>query len=603
MNSTKLNLLPKLIQVKQYLSAKVNNKDRNLNYPNYLELITKIDSIIVELELSQPKINIVSQDQSLSANLPEISQENPDFPGQSQFQVNLLDARIVENQDILDNRLFDCELMVLVGDRQKDIFSGWQQLIQGAIANHIEVLLVVTDNSDCLNINNGLATESWLEEGQMNDAPLKNTQLKDSSIDFAAWLRKQELERESKIQLPLDSFFVLTDVDCIKKYQQYLLGLFSCARTKLEKKLCHRAVKEVKKGIAVLKQRSWHGIKTQRELLAPAQHPGIFKQQIAQLIPKINKQQNYTFQKIKQKLHRHKAKLINPFVEESLIWQTQKIIQAAEIKIIKGKPQNFLAPFVIVNGIPQKLHLYLADLYQQEFRRQLELQWNTNNDDGNYAQGELTAELTELRQQITAELQPLALLGDVEIKPSLDPQLEFRIDSLAYLPILEEGSRMAFEYHFNQSKWFRLLAAAGVGVIIYLASLLFMGEGRFFGFLIVIYQLINLFTGQDVKELKLKQQAKELKRQLDSKYQVLIRLSAEKITQDLIAALDHEQQCYQKQIEAIAEAAREKLPTIKSNINQAQKQINQLKQDQQKVLAMINYQEFMRANPSKILLD
>ena len=526
MQSIEPSLLPKLIRVKEYLATKVEQK------AVYLDLITEIDALIDQLPHCKPKIKLVSCNTSLSKQLKEISQ---DINLKQQYQLQIIPPDVK-----IQHIVHGCEFILLVCDRHEQI-STRKRLIQKSLAKNVGLAMVIID---------------------------------DNQVDINSWLKQQAYTLPSEIIFLLDNFLVVTDPACVEQYQHNLGQLFTAALVKLETRLSQKLIRTINSRIKVANQQKWQSIKALQELYCQAE--GVeFGQQINQLIPKINKKQQHTLQIIKQEINHKKAVLINPFAKDNLIWSTQEIIHKSEIKIFKEAKNTYLLPIVKNNNIDSQLYLYIADLYQCKFQNYLEQEWHSCNN--TYANGGLK----QLRSQIAVELESIVHLTDVTIKPKVITAPEFQLANLAYLPILETGSKSTFDYHFSQGKWFRFLMVASILLMIYLVTKFLSGQGFILGFVIIIFQFINLFTGQDAKANKLKQQSKELKRTLDNKYQILIRLSADKMTRDLVAALDEENRYYQQQIEAIAQTANQKLADVKKTIEGDRQQINQLKQDRE----------------------
>ncbi len=529
MQSIEPSLLPKLIRVKEYLATKVEQK------AVYLDLITEIDALIDRLPHCKPKIKLVSCNTALSKQLKDISEQDVNLKQQYQLQIIPPDVKI---QHIVHG----CEFILLVCDRHEQI-SARKRLIQKSLAKNIGLAIVIID---------------------------------DHQVDLSSWLKQQADTFPSEIVFLLDNFLVVTDPACVEQYQHNLRQLFTAALVKLETRLAQKLIITINSRIKVANQQKWQSIRASQELLyCQAEGVEFSRQQINQLIPKINKQQQHILQIIKQEINHKKAILINPFAKDNLIWSTQEIIHKSEIKIIKEEKNAYLLPIVKNNNIESQLCLYIADLYQCKFQNHLEQEWHSCNN--TYANGGLK----QLRSQITVELESIVHLADVTIKPKVVDAPKFQLANLAYLPILEAGSKLTFDYHFSQGKWFRFLMVASIVLMIYLVTKFLSGQGFILGFVIIIFQFINLFTGQDAKVNKLKQQSKELKRTLDNKYQILIRLSADKITRDLIAAVDEENRYYQQQIEEIAQIANQKLADVKKTIESDRQQINQLKQDRE----------------------
>ena len=111
---------------------------------------------------------------------------------------------------------------------------------------------------------------------------------------------------------------------------------------------------------------------------------------------------------------------------------------------------------------------------------------------------------------------------------------------------------------------------------------------RKIGFFILIFQLINLLTGQNIKQLKLRQHQKELKRTVDNKYQVLLRLIVEQLSQTLINDLESHIQLYQQQIDTLANQLQGQSEDNQTKINQYKSNINNLLEAQAQILNWLN---------------
>ena len=534
------SLFLRLIKVKEYLAIKAAPETI------YSDLIAEIDSLLEELSHSKPKIKFVSSDLLLSKQLKKLSEQDCTLKQQYQLQITSLDLE-------LKQILCGGEFILLGCQRQQQLSANEQRLIQQAINHNVGLAIIIIDN------------------------------LQTDITDINSWLEQQPYQFPAEVIFLSHSFLIVTDGSCVKQYQHSLAQLFPTASIKLEARLSQKIIRIIDQSIRSFNQKKRQNITAQQELSCPEHEIEFYRRQIRQSFQKASKLQQRFVQEIKREINHSKANLINPFAQDNLIYETQKIIGNSEIKISKCGKQSYLVPSVKISNIEKKLHLYLANFYQVKFQDYLVGEWEQCNN--RYANGGLG----ELRKQIVSELKLIAHLCSIAIKPKLTPP-EFLLSDLAYLPILEAESKLIFDYHFSDSQWFRLFISACIGLIIFLATKFFLGEGRFFGFIIIVFQFINLFTGRDAKTIKLKQQTKELKRILDNKYQVLIRLSAEKIVRDLHVALEDEQRFYQQQIDAISKTVNEKLSTHKKTIDSEQQQINQLKQDRQYILSILrNY--------------
>jgi len=505
MESVEQSLLPKLAQVKKYLESKF---EQNIAYQ---DLLTQIDDAIAELAELKPKIKLVSNVIDLSQRLKSISIKDLSLNQYYQFHLVPLDG-------LIENIVQDCEMILIVCDLHSLISLRDKQLIEAAIAQNIDLKVIIVNQAD---------------------------ELIESPMAISHWLERQNSDFNPNFLWSEDNLLVLENANSLQHYHNFLKQNSSLANFKLQEKYTAKITRTVNHRIEKINKATWQAIKVEKNQRLEGNPPEVFRQKLNKLITQVNKLQQQQFQRIRQKIQHNRSCLNNPFLDNNLFWQTQQIIQDAEVKIVKVEQQEYLVGMVKAKNSLEPLHLYLTNIYQEQH------------------------------------------FGTQEITPLTLDQPNFDLNSLIYIPILEQGSRIPFEYSFNQSQWFKIMVAGGVGIAIFLVTHLFSGQGRFFGFFILIFQFINLFTGQDVKTLRIKQQTKELKRKLDIKYQILIRLSVEKITQDLIVVLDNEQQYYQQQIDAIAQTLNERISTIKEQIEQQREQINMRKQDLVKILQLL----------------
>ena len=537
MKSVAQNLLPKLVAVKQYLSAKIHRQT------SYQELIAEIDLLIDTIDLAKPKIKLISLDLHLANKLKNLSEEMSGVAQHLKFQAIEIDNQI---QCILS----DCEFVFLLLANNSKITELERKMTQQAQNKKIDLKIIIVTQSEEKNV-------------------------------VKEWLEIQDLQHKDNLLWSQDNYIYIDCWQSIDRYQKYLTQLYLSLSKKIEIRLKRKALRLVKSKFENYKQLKWQEIRQQKNNFFNGLNPEYFRQIINKLSQTLNKKQQQNFYNIKQTIQRQKSLINNPFIEKSLIWQTQQLIKDIDVSIITIDGENYLTPMVRIDNSLEPLHLHLVNLYQQKFQASLQKQWHECNNVYN------NGGLSQLRSQLTKLLEPIAQLEKIEIEQYRQNDLEFQIDNLVYLPILEEGSRIPFEYNFNQSQWFKIIVAAVVAVGIYLITSIMSGEGRFFGFFILIFQFINLFTGQDIKTVKLKQHTKELKRQLTVKYQTLVRLSVDKITQDTITALDKEHQDYQRQIDTILQAANAKISTVKAQIESDREEINLLNQDLQDILALL----------------
>ena len=521
------DILPKFVKAKEYLIAKADT------LPVYRDLAEAVERAIANLSEIKPKLKFVSRDLALCKQLKAIATE-------LEFEL-----QVVSIEREIKHILYRCELLVLVCHTQQPISLREQLLIHRAKAQNVLVAMAIVGKD---------------------------------RAEIDRWQSAQIFFFEPETVLASVLGMVFENAEAIAEYRRNLARLLFSASLNLEARLGSDLSQAINRQIGVFKQQKWQSIQQQK--LGCSRNLGIepYRQQVNQLMQKLTKRQQHFVGELKQELNAQKASLLNPFRQDSLICRTQEIIRQAEISIVKEEKEAFLVPFTEDS---KNFPLYLADLYQTKLQSHLLEEWHKCQciyGDGGFE---------GLRREIERELEFVAESSEATIEPKTDAVLEFSLSKLAYLPILETGSRLKFDYHFSDSKWCRLSIAVLVGIIIFVATKLLFGEGRFFGFVIIIFQVINLFTGQDAKTLKLKQQTKELKRILENKYQVLIRLSVEKITRDLILAVEKEHRYYQQQCDRLNQQINEKLLGVKNNIEVERQQIEQLQQDREKIISIL----------------
>ena len=323
------------------------------------------------------------------------------------------------------------------------------------------------------------------------------------------------------------------------------------------------------------KQALWQEIVELKEAKLQGKNPEQFQKIINQAPHRCNRLvQNYV-KVCKQATNQQKITQTNPFLASSLLYQVQSIIRHATV-ITQREPDDIYLNLVVDRDTyTQSIHLYVFELCENFLLNWLKTAWK--NVYYQYNQGGLS----QLEAELTTNLEILDNLVTIEFKqPAIEPQ--FKLEEQVELAALSENSQIVFDYNYTQSTWFRLLVALFIGGVIYLFT------QRLFGFILLIVQVINLLTGQDTKKIRLRQQTKELKRVVDSKYQLLVRSLSEKINQEIAIALDNLGQNYQDQVEAIVQQADRQLQEIKHANYQTKEKIAQLKQDQQKLQSILD---------------
>ena len=341
-----------------------------------------------------------------------------------------------------------------------------------------------------------------------------------------------------------------------------------------ETKLKQQAYQEISLFFEPRKKALWQDINKRKGELLKGNSPERVQQLINQIPHRCNRLCQNAIRVTKQTNSQNKLELVNPFIGSSLLYKVQNTIQDAEVKSDRDTKRTYLELVVDLASYKQSLHTYVYELSEQTINSWLNKEWQSilESYDGRG--------LKQLEGEIVELLQPLSNIAPVRLQqPNLYPALN--LDKYVELPALRQNSRIVFDYNYTQSTWFRLLMAVVVGGIIYLTTT------RLFGFILLLVQIINLLTGQDMKKIRLRQQTKELKRIVDSRYQFFIRFLSDKATQEIAIALDNIAQSYQEQIESITSQASQELHHIKQANQKTREQIDRLKQDQRKIQSIL----------------
>ncbi|WP_019505989.1 hypothetical protein [Pleurocapsa sp. PCC 7319] len=539
--------LSKLINILEksnhYLSQKV------LAEPSYSKLIETLDSEIYNLKIAnKPIIKIVSPCLTLATKFQAINEANQELRSLYEFQV-------VSPIKQLKKITIDCDVICLIYNSSQNILAAHQKLIKLANKNNISLILLV-------------------EQQEINTL----------YANLTDWLAAQNCSQLNQLLLPLEDFINLDDEQNIIVYQQLLFELSKPVKEKFVARIVEQSITKIQHFFATEIKNVWREIKQTKDKYLQGEPPEQYQSKIRQAFNKINRDKQQFFKCIQQNINHSRSDYLNPFISNSWIFTIQQVIQESQLKIIQEEQKKYIYLTVEYSNCTEYIHSYILGLYQQKITDALQFQWSEIN--FVYAGGGLE----QLTKKINTELETISSLCPQEFylmetvlteekQPDLD--LAKFIDSSC----LKTNSRILFDYSFTQSSWFRLLISVLVGTGIYLITKLFFGTGKFIGFVILIFQAINLLIGQDIRKMKLKQHKNELKRTVENKYQNLIRLLVDKVIQTLIIFLEQENQLYQQQIDAIANMANTKLEEIKQTINQYQSRINNLNQDRAQILS------------------
>jgi hypothetical protein len=522
------NLENKLKEVINYLSQRTDK------YPGYCELIDYLKAIESENFQEQVQGMIISQQQELINEVDNLNSKSDRISQAYSFTTIILADAIAKIKPQWD-------VVLLILDSRNEIVSEEKDLIQKAIAFQIPLGLIIKQDS-----------------------------IKSSS--------NISLNLKSKYREKISIYNLFTgDID--REYESFLMSFLARSLTNKKLKFKRESLKIVDRYFEQAKKKLWQDIKHRKNVYLLNQNPDRIQQITNQLSHRCNRIiQNY-LRVLKQNNNQNKLDIVNPFCLDSLMYDIQNAIQDAEVISEPGKQKVYLSLALKKTNYTQAIHLYLIDMCQQSFSTWLMTEWH--NIKTQYNNGGLN----KLQEQLQLELQPLvSLCPDITLlQPKIKSrlQLEMQLENYICLSALENNSKIPFDYHYSQSTWFRLLVAVGIGTIIFLLI------EHLFGFILLFVQIVNLITGQDAKSIRMRQHTKEIKRIIDSKYQFLIRLLADKIVQDIAISLDDLNQDYQEQIENITQQATIKLNQIKQENAQNKEQIEELKQTHLKIQTIL----------------
>ena len=498
----------------------------------FSELIESLKLKREELNTAKPVVEIVSPSATLANNFKKKNLANYQLRSLYEFQAV---APIGKIQQIIQH----CDLICFIYYFKHSVSKQHQKLIELARQNNISLILLVRQ-------------------------PDRNTQ----DVSFSSWLNAQNCSLDG-VQLPFDDFIDLNQQQ-IDIYQQLLWR----SHESLENRFIARHQQDLKTLIEVFYNFKIASLKLEKP-------PYYDRQQLEKVLNRTRQEKQQLATKIKQNINYLRLDLLNPFTTESLIFTVRQIIDLAEIKAVR-EAQNTYLYLTVDNSVKDRyIHDYVIELCQQKAEEIIAFQWS---------QIEYVYEdkLNSLIDRINSELKTINISVNVEDDFFRLPQRQhpsLNLSEFIELDCLKANSRIVFDYDFTQSSWFRLLISVVVGLIIYFVTWIFLGSGKYIGFVIIVFQIINLITGQNPKKAKLKQHSKELKKLVDRQYQILVRLIVDKLVQTLITALESETKLYRNELErAIANTKLKLERSFTTNI-QNQEKIDNLQQQKAKILS------------------
>jgi len=518
----------KLQRIKQYLAHKIGQgEEHNL-------LIQDLDSLATEALNYQPRVAIVGRQEEFLEKVKLVNQNFELLNSCCQFLTITLPYNL--------NRLLkDCDLVFLVVDSSKEIIPIEKKLVIKSQA--INVTLIVIDFNQ-----SQTQIQSWLEQDSS------------SSINYFNFPDKFcEQSPLLSVQPEYDNFLKILLADTIFPRE----AIFE-----------ENLKKMVNKYFMQNKIKYWEEIKQQKQKFLLGDNHNQFQEKLRQLNPKVNKILQQNFKIIRQTLQESKQELVNPYVSTSFIYNIQQLICDSTVVQSRDNKEVYLNLVVIEAKHRKAIHRKVLELYQQRIDLWIEEQWKLLDQELNI--------FNELREISDRELKFLYGLSEVEIDLPRIAQPVFYLDKYICPTTLSEINRTIFDYHYSQSAWFRIGIAIAVGAVFFLLT------DRLFGFIFLVFQIVNLLTGQSTKSIKLKQQTKELKRLADHKYQNLVKFIADKLIQDINIFLDKQLQLYQDIVNSYLQESNRNLAEIKQKNVFNQNKISELNQDQQNIMQIIN---------------
>ena len=470
------SLIDRISQINGYLVREAKSE--------YNELIESLNSLHQELDTAKPVVEIVSPSPPLADN----------------FRKKILTSRLRSRFEFqctpITNiqQIVRCDLICLIYYFKNTVNKQHQKLIELARQNDIDLILLV----------------------RQPDRNLENASL-------SSWLETQDCLLDGL--LPLDDFINLNQPSDIDLYRQLLWRSLE----PLKAKFIARQQQELRNAIEVFFDRQIASIEPLYPFIETPPHH--YRPQLEQISNSIRQEKQQLLTIIKQNINYLRLDLLNPFIAESLMFSVRQIIDLAAVEVVSEARVTYLYLTVNNSVQTQYIHDYVIELCQQKIKEIIAFQWSQIE----YVYG---GGINSLIDKVNGELKTITNLIDFENdfivldRPSLDLRKWLDVDCL------KNNSRIIFDYHFTQGSWFRLLMSGLIGLGIYFVTLVLLGSGKYIGLVIFIFQVVNLFTGQNPKKVKLKQHSKELKRFVDGQYQNLVRLIVDKSIQTLIIALE-----------------------------------------------------------------
>ena len=527
---------------RSYLIARIERVN------SYLATGSEFDELIENLKLkgdrlntAKPVVEIVSPSPPLANNFKQKNLANSQLRSLYKFQVTTSVNKI---QQIIQH----CDLICFIYYFKHKISKQHQQLIELARQKNIGLILLVRQ---------------------------PNENVRDASL--SGWLEAQDCSLDEV--LLLDSFIDLNQQDI--DYQQLLWQ----SQASIENRFIARQVQNLK---TIIEDFFYYKIASvrQEKFFDPSSDkpPHYYRQQLEQILNSTRQEKQQFLTKTKQNINYLKFDLLNPFITESLMFTVRQIIDRATIKVVREAEVTYLYLAVDNSVRARYIHDYVIELCQQRTKEIIAVQWSQINQV--YSEGGLHYLISKIDEELK-NITNLVVENNFLLLPNRQPP-NFNLAEFIDIDCLKANSRIVFDYNFTHSSWFRLLISVLVGLGIYFVTWIFLGSGKYIGFAIIIFQIVNLITGQNPKKARLKQHSKELKQLVNRQYQTLVRLVVDKLVQTLNTALERETELYWNKLDTAIAAAKVKLERSSSAIAKNKAKIDELQQQKAKVLSWLD---------------
>lgn len=544
MSSDNNGQLSKLInsikQSKSYLEEQVDLK------AEYSDLIDTLNITIDKLENNKSTIHIISPALNLALKFKEKNESNAYLRSHYIFKV-------INPLKNVENAIKDSRLIFLIYYAKQNITPCHRKIINSAKEKEIAVIVLV-----------------------------KQQEHNYTYTDVSHWLKLQSSELLEKTVVISKEFINLNDREHLERIKEFLIQQLAKIKALSLEQQSANLLTDIQQFFQERKNKHWQEIKYLKNSQLQGKTVHQSQQIIKQQFNHLSQQLRQGIAPIKQSISNSRSDYLSLFMPNGWMFELQQIVQSTQVKISPESGITYLYLTINHNSQTEYLHSYILGLYQQKTTEALKYQWSKMNHD--YGDGGLIA-LIEL---INSELEKIKLVSGlqkeklkIEFDSSIPPSLE--LTEIIDFNCLKLNSRMIFDYKYTQSSWFKLLILSFTGAVIYLITKLYFDRGIYIGFVILVFQLVNIFTGQNTKTVKLKQHQKELQRSVNSKYQTLIRLIVGRFIQSSIASLEREEKQYQQQVKEIASMVEQKLDKIDWQIERLKFHSDRLNKDREKI--------------------